>query len=122
MSRHAVRQVPIRWGAAGLRRIGSAVLLSACVCGLLADVRVSAADDEQAQRREFLPRSIPRHRRLKETLAAVDQFQAQDKASEALKAVQWILDQPFDTLHFEDGQPCVSWKGLAEARLKSFRA
>ena len=64
--------------------------------GLLAGVSLVAADDEELQRRELLSRSTPRYRRLKESLAAVEQLQSVGRAAESLKTVQWILDQPSD--------------------------
>lgn len=81
---------------------------------------VGSTADDAARRRLMLPQHTPRHRRLRETLATVDQHQAAGRSGEALKTVQWLLDQPFDTFAFIDNQPPQSVKRLAQARLRSF--
>lgn len=87
----------------------------------LAPARAAGADDEEiVRRRELLVNHIPRHRRLREMLLSIDQLQTHNRSTEALKTVQWILDQPFDTFLFSDKKLAVSVKSLAEAKLRAF--
>lgn len=119
--------MPRRW-VANIRRepISAAwrwcwiLIVAAGVCELV-PTRCAGADDEDiVRRRELLVNHIPRHRRLRETLLSIDQLQTHNRSTEALKTVQWILDQPFDTFQFSDKKLAVSVKSLAEAKLRAF--
>ena len=70
----------------------------------------------------FSPGTSPVRRRLRETLDIVDQLQAAGRSGEALKTIQWILDQPFNALVIEDRRPAGSIKRLAHSKLRSFPA
>ncbi len=81
-----------------------------------------AQSDEAIRRQELLLGQIPRNRRLRETLISVNSLQTHGRTAEALKTIQWILDQPFDTFVFAGRKPPTSVKFLAEEKLRSFPA
>ncbi len=81
---------------------------------------VSFADTEFARRNLLLPQYAPRYRRLRETLLSLKDLQSTGRSAEALKSVQWILDQPYDMLYFGDSQTPASVKQLAENQLRGF--
>ena len=98
----------------------SATTLPLAIVWFSSPAALADEPDEAARRREFLTNSIPRNRRLRETLVSIDQLEKLGRSAEAIKTVQWILDQPFDVFVFNAKKQTASVKGLAEAKLRAF--